>query len=104
MISKGISKWLLGFKKLCQNKSKYKETKITIIKNKRKIDHQQRYKPGMVSLESIKLTTWTSLSSTETWASARKQNQALWSSMLKLVQPQMIKYLYTVCVLHKVKL
>lgn len=68
MISKGISKWLLGFKlriQLCQNKSKYKETKITIIKNKRKIDHQ-RYKPGMVSLESIKLTTRTSLSSTET--------------------------------------
>ena len=79
MISKGISKWLLGFKlriQLCQNKSKCKETKITIIKNKRKIDHQW-YKPGMVSLESIKLTTWTSLSSTETWASARKQNQAL---------------------------
>ena len=79
MISKGISKWLLGFKlriQLCQNKSKCKETKITILKNKRKIDHQ-RYKPGMVSLESIKLTTGTSLSSTETWASARKQNQAL---------------------------
>ena len=49
---------------------------IIVIINKREIDHQ-RYKPDMVSLEFIKLTTWTSLSSTKTWTSARKQNQAL---------------------------
>ena len=67
-ISKGISIWLLDYRiKSCQTKTnKHKETK----------DHQ-RYNPNIVPLESIKLTTGTSLSSTKTWTSARKQSQAL---------------------------